>query len=415
MRTFVGMNFSRYFARRITFAGSRSFSRAAVTLAVISIALGVAVMEIALSTVAGFEKEITRKQVGFVGDVRIMTFMPEDADTLTLKHDPKLVAEIGKQMPEVSRMAPFAFTAGLLKSSESMEGIVLKGFLDTPDLAFFRENLREGKLPSLPDTGQRKQLLISRMLANKLLLKVGDKARLYFLNSASSVRARPVVITGIFETGMGEIDRDVVVCDLRMLQKIRRWAPDQVQGYDVHLSYMPQEGSDYVTAKLNGLIPHFWKARSVYELFPELFEWLNLQHQNVFFILILMTLAAVVNMSTAVIILILERTRTIGVLRAIGASRRQIRSIFLWNSFFLITIGVFLGNVIAFGLLWLQDSTGVLQMDPDSYFITKVPVAWVWESFFVVNVLVIIVCTIAMALPVWLVSRVQVTRALKFD
>jgi lipoprotein-releasing system permease protein len=412
------MAFTAYFARKVTFAGNRSFSRAAVALAVLSISLGVAVMEIATSTVTGFEREITRKQTGFAGDIRITTLLTDEADTLTLRHSPVATRNLLRQpaMQSLDRLAPFAFGAALLKGKEGMEGVILKGFWEGRDLAFFARHLREGRLPQLPDTGNRKEILISSYLARRLQLKVASKARLYFLQNQQNVRARPVLIAGIYESGMAEIDRDIVVGDLRIVQRIRNWEPDMVQGYDVHLKQdLPPTEVAQLTDELNALLPAHWKARTIRELFPELFEWLSLQHKNVLFILILMTLAAVVNMSTAVLILILERTRTIGLLRALGATRQQIRRIFLWNAFYLITLGVALGNALALGLLALQDATGLVQMDPESYFLNVVPVAWVWDQFLFINLGVITVCTTAMTLPVLLVSRIRITRALKFE
>jgi lipoprotein-releasing system permease protein len=297
-----------------------------------------------------------------------------------------------------------------------MEGVVLKGFWEDSDLVFFARHLREGRLPQLPDRGNPKEILISSLLARRLSLNVGSKARLYFLQNQQNVRARPVVITGIYETGMAEIDRDIIVGDLRIVQRIRNWEPDMVQGYDVHLNQeLPPPALAVLTQELNTLLPAHWKARTIRELFPELFEWLNLQHKNVLFILILMTLAAVVNMSTAVLILILERTRMIGLLRALGATRKQINRIFLWNAFYLITLGAALGNALALGLLAIQDATGFVQMDPESYFLNVVPVAWVWDQFLFINIGVILVCTTAMTLPVLLVSRIPITRALKYE
>ncbi|MCS7073960.1 MAG: ABC transporter permease [Bacteroidia bacterium] len=404
------MNLGYYLAKQLGSQSSRSISRISVWLAIFSIALGIAVMQIAISIVHGFEREITNKMLGFVSDIRIHSFLPAADEQLKPIQYPDLITALRNQ-PDIASLTVYAQKPTLLKSKEAMEGIVLKGVSTDWDSTFFHSCLVEGRLPHFSDSVSSKEILISKKLAQRLSLSVGTKARLYFLDE--KVRARPVKIVGLYESGMEEFDLMVGIGDLRLIQQLQSWEPSQAEGIELRLTAEARMFREEWVERLNEAIPHHLKAVSITKIHPELFDWLQLQHQNVFLILILMTGVAILNMATAMIILVIERTQAIGILKALGANNQLLRNWFLWQAFFIIVRGILGGNLLSLGLLWLQQTTGFLTLDAESYFVKTVPIAWTWLSFVYINVGVLIVVTTAMLVPIWLVRKVTPVQALR--
>lgn len=404
------MSFARFFAGRL--AGGGTYARLAMWLATMSVALGLAVMEIALSVTAGFEKEVQRKIIGFTADLQIESYMPQADDTLRMfdRHD-KQITELTERFPQIESVSPYIRRQAILKSEQSLEGIELKGLAPGWNQRFFQAALKAGKLPNLPDSTYGNQILISRKIADLLNLEVNAKARLYFWEK-EKVRVRPVVISGIYETGLAEFDQYIVLCDLRLLQRIMGWGERFVQGFEIHLK--PAYAADSVLGQeINRSIHYAQRAVRAQDLYPELFQWLGLQHQNVSFILILMTAVATINMAAAILVLITEQTTTIGLLKAIGAADNIIANIFLWQALQFIAKGIMIGNVLALSLLLLQEKTGLITLDQDSYFVPVAPVSWEWLKFLYLNVGVLIVCGLTMYLPIQYVKKIPPARALR--
>ena len=427
-------HFEYFFARRLTFQPQRKASGLVIRLSIISIALAVATIEIALSFVQGFETEIQKKVIGFGSHVQIGNYYREiDTELIPLpKNEPSLV-ELAN-LPYVESVSPYVEKWAVFKSEAGWDGIWLKGVDSTYDWGFFGSVLKEGRLPDYQEPGDRESLeiLISRKQARRLDLDLGDRPVLLFL--PEPVRRRRVTVIGIYETGMEEFDNNIVVCDLRLLQKMLRWGPDQVSGFEVNLDLkaIPEcnweslEGWPYFQRRcqdpirwaanqIDEYIPFNFGAVPINDLYPEIFDWLNLQHQNVWVILILMIVVAIINMTSMVLILIIERTRTIGILKAMGMASRRVRRMFVWYAFFLIAIGVVAGNLLGFGLLASQDWLGWLRVNQEDYFIEVVPVAWVWGRFFLVNLAVVMVCTAFMIVPTVVINRVLPVQAIRFE
>ena len=457
------MAFSRRFAWKLTFGQQRARSLLAVRLAIGSIVLCVAVMEIAISVVDGFGGAIREKLVGFVADIELTTYFPEaNAEKAPIAMTPALRARLQAQTPHFRRISPFINYEGLLKSPDFHEGVRIKGVPQFEE-GFYQDALVAGTVPNLAPAKGRfsKDVLISQTLANRLELAVGDKGRLIFFQNGRG-RLRQVTISGLYDTDLAQFDRNYVFADIRLVRSLLRkrnpkvvalenqldslqqkrrsdwratisraqldslqtqidslpptvrWNPADVEGYDIFLQQANSFELIEATTAINRMTPQGWKAYSIEERFPQLFDWINLQHQNVQFILILMGIVAVVNLSTAVLMMITERTLTIGLLNALGAVQSQIRGVFVWQAFYLITIGVLLGNVLALGLLALQSATGLVALDPESYYVEQVPVAWPWLKFLVINIGVIVACTLAMLLPAGFVARISPVKALRF-
>jgi lipoprotein-releasing system permease protein len=408
------MNFEYFLARRITLKTQRRASTLTVRLAIISIALAVATMEIALSFVQGFETEIQKKVVGFGSHIHVGTYFRQlDTEVKPLPKDEPAIEQL-RQLGDVVSVNPYVELPAALKSKSGWDGIRLKGVEGNYDWAFFREALKEGHIPNFDrdiPTGVL-EVLISRKQARRLSLAVGDKAVLLFLSNLERFKRRPITVAGIYETGMEEFDNNVVICDMRLLQDIWNWRPNEVTGFEVNLTSLAL--LDQKVDQVKEIIPFDFDAEPITLLYPEIFDWLRLQHQNVWVILFLMIIVAVINMTTVVLILIIERTRTVGILKAIGLPNFRVRRMFVWNAFFLILIGVIAGNLLGLGLLFSQDTFGWLRVNQEDYFIEQVPVAWVWLRFLLVNLGTIACCTFFMLVPTIIINRISPVEAIRF-
>ncbi len=418
---FVG-NFELRFAARITFRAQRSISNLVVWLGILSILLGVAVMEVAVSIVFGFETAIQQKVIGFGSHVHIGNLLEEhESEVQPIPVDNSFIPQVA-ELPEVRNVSPYILRPTMLKSKLTQEGIVLKGVDSTYDWDFFKASLERGAIPDVTK-GKRfsQDLLISVKMANVLDLDTGDRAFAYFFETdAGMARVRQFNITGIYETGLGEFDQTNAFCDLRALREIWRWDSSEVMGYEIWLNDISQLSEiDPAVVKIEDVLrandAFQFEARAITAEYPELFEWVALQHQNVWFILILMVVIAVINMVSVILILILERTRTIGLLKALGMRNRRMQDLFVTNAMFLILIGLAAGNLVGLGLIWSQDAFGWLVVDQESYFVKEVPVLWKWEWFLAINFGVLGVCTFFMYLPAWLVTTISPVKALRFE
>lgn len=407
------LKFELFFARRITFQGQRRISILVIRLAVISIALAVATMEIAVSVVQGYETAIQEKVIGFGSHLQIGNYLrTSDTELVPLPRDEPGIAAIDS-LPYVNKVVPYVTYVGFFVD-QGIEDIWLKGVDSLYDWRFFETVMKAGQIPAFDGPRESLELLISQRLSRQLSLEVGQKVRLYFWDQGESVRFRPVTIAGIYETGMEEFDSRQVFCDIRMLQKLLDWDKNEVSGFEVYLTSLESTGRAY--EEINEMIPFNYQAVPITSLYPDIFDWLNLLDQNVWLILVLMCLVAIINMSSVVLILILERTQTIGILQALGLTRRRTRRLFVANALFLILLGVLIGNLLGLGLLYSQDSWGWLTLDQESYFLQTAPVAWEWKAFFLVNLGVILICTLFMYVPTRIISGNQsIIKTLRFD
>ena len=415
--------FDLHFSARTSFRTQRSISGLTVRLGIISILLGVAVMEVTVSIVYGFQGAIHSKVIGFGGHVRVGNLLEELESKVTpLPRVNDFIPEIAA-MEEVDNIAPYVMKPAILKATEPQEGVLLKGLDTTYNWQFFEAALQSGALPDFAQ-GKRfsKDLFISQKIADVLDVEVGDKVVAYFFlfnNDAvdnGKVKVRSFEVCGIFKTDLGEFDQQYAMCDLRALQGIWGWSEDQVAGFEVRLADIGDvDEIEPIARDMQEYLPYQYEATPITNEYPELFEWVELQHQNVWFILGLMVIVAVINMISVLLILILERTRTIGLLKALGMANGRLWNLFVTNGSFLVLIGMALGNVLGLGLIASQHYWGWLTVDQDSYFVEVVPVEWVWDWFFLINLGVLVVCSIAMYLPALLVLRISPVRALRFD
>lgn len=398
-----------FLAKRISFQGNKSVSKLVLYLAVVSIAFGIAVMEIAIAVVNGFEEEIQTKLIGFASPIQLGAYLPEaNSEARPLQNNAEYAQKLLKN-PYVKKISPFIHLPALLKSKTSIDGIIIKGVDSTWNKEFFQQYLKEGSLPNLSNKNPY-DILISRKIANALQLKVGEKSKVYFLGE--NTRARLVQVAGIYETGLAEFDQNIVIASIPLNQQMLKWDSSEIEGYDVFLN--THQNLPEIAQEWDKDLPMEVRARPIQQLFPEIFDWIKLQHQNVGFILVLLLAISIINMSAALIVRIVERTYMIGLLKAMGMKPLKIRLIFIYNAFFIIVSGVFLGNFLGLGLLKLQETFQFITFDPESYFVYTVPIQWAWWDFFLLNLTVIIICTLSMFLPTWVIQQIKPVKALKF-
>lgn len=405
------MRFDVFIARRISYRSQRSFSRVIIRIAVTAIVLSLAIMLISDSIYIGFQNEIKDKITGFGAHIQVsktnsnFTFENEP-----ITPDPGFVQQV-KQLKTVSHIQVFAYKPGILKSEEDNEGVVLKGIGRDFDWTFFRNHLVEGRTIQLPDSEASTEIILSKSLADKLTIKLNDKVVMIFVQQPPRVRKFTVV--GIYSTGIDEVDKVFVISDIRQIQKLNNWSEGQVGGFEIflHNSETMDETSDEIRYKAD----INQDTRTIQERYRQLYDWLSLISVNTKVIVILMLVVAIINMSTALIIMILERTQMVGILKSMGATNWQIQRIFIVNAMKIIGIGILLGNIFGIGIMFLQYHTHFLTLSQQNYYLSFVPIQFSWMRILVVNIGAFVVCSLAMTLPSLFILRIKPASALRFE
>ena len=414
------MNVALFIARKIHFIkeGNRQVTPPAVRIAMIGIALGLAVMLLSVAIVIGFKKEVRNKVIGFGSHVQITHFDSNSSYELQpISVSDTLMAHLDS-VSGVRHVERFATKLGILKTEQDFQGIVLKGVDQGYDWSFFQANLKAGTLPDFTGEKASTEVLISRYLADLLGLEVDDTFLTYFVQD--EVRARKFQIVGIYETGFIDYDKLFVMADLRQVRRLNGWEADQVGGLEVLVD--DYEHLDEVAENLyfdlmerqdrNG---NTFYARSIKELNPMIFNWLEVLDINVVVILVLMLAVAGFTMISGLLIIILERTNMIGMLKALGETNRHIREIFLYVSLFLIGKGMLWGNVIGLLCCWLQSQFQVVKLDPTVYYLEAVPIDLSVGAWFLLNVGTLLISMAMMLGPSYLITRIDPAKSIRFE
>ena len=386
-----------FIARRLykSEQGSRKVSRPAVFIAQAGVALGLAVMLVTIAVSFGFKHEVREKAVGFSAHLHISNYeSAHDYEALPIAPD------------------------GVLRSDGDFLGCVFKGVGKDYDLSFYRNYLKEGELPAFSDSVISNNILISRLIADKLLLEVGDKIDAYFLQGA--MRARRYTVAGIYDTGFSEYDRLFIVTDLKAVQSLNRWESDQVTGVEVQLADFDKV--DDMNWELGTVLDctedrygEQYLVQSVTDINPGLFAWLDVLDVNVWLILALMIGVAAFTMISGLLILIIERTQFIGILKALGASNASVRKSFLYLGMLIIGKGMLWGNVVGLGLCAIQKFTKLIPLDPANYYLDSVPIEFHWPFFLIVNITMFVLSVLILIVPSQLISRIYPTKAMRFE
>ena len=404
------MNFERFIAKRIVNSSERSFSKLIVGIAITGITLGLAVMIISFAIISGFKNEIQEKITGFAGSVQITAYdLNSSYESTPINRNQDFLKTISNNN-KIKKIEPFAYKAGIISSSGDIEGIVLKGVDQNFDWDFFADKLLEGSLPTYTDSINSNQVLISSYTANRLSLKNGDSFTMFFVQDP--IRKRKFTISGIYSIGMEDLDKIFVMADIRQIQKLNDWLPTEVGGFEIvansgfELNDVAQLVSLEVGPELNSL--------SVAERYPQLFEWLDLLDVNANVILVLMLLVASINMISALLIMILERTNMIGILKALGAGNRSVRKVFIYNAIYLIGYGMLLGNIIGIGFCYLQSQFHFFKLDQESYYLSSVPIDMNIQTILLLNAGTLITSLLMLIIPSSLVSSISPLKAIRF-
>lgn len=428
------MNFPFFVAQRFfSNVGSeqRRASHLTTTIATTGVAIGLIVMLLSVGIILGFKQEITKKVEGFGSHIEILDVSSLAApDAYPVHADAQLINSL-KRIPEVRGVAPIAQKMGILKTKNDYMGITLKGIPADYDTTFLANSLVEGRLPkrsaaegavATPEDGvtssASNEILLSRRQANELNLKVGDRVFAYFFEE--TIKMRRFKVCGIYQSNMAIFDKTFVITDLNTVRKLNHWEGDEATVIEVRLKGMdaidqtlPQV--ERLCSQLNDEVSHARKAFSIVDHYASIFSWLQLLDFNMMVILVLMFCVSGFTMVSGLFILILERTQTIGVLKAMGATNTKIRNVFLYFAGFIIVRGLLIGDVVAIGLLLIQQNYGLIHLDPANYYVETVPVEINLWAIVLVNVGTLVLTTLALVLPSYMVSRIQPSKAIKFE
>lgn len=413
------MNIELFIAKRIHFQqGKKNISRPAVRIATIGIALGLAVMLISVAVVIGFKQEIRNKTIGFGGHIQITNFDNNNTYEMNpIKADKALISSI-ISINGVKHVQRFATKPGIIKTDTEFQGIVLKGIDAGFNWNFFKSNLVEGKIIDFPNLGSFNQVVISKYLANLLGLKLGDSFFTYFIQD--QVRARKFKIVGIYSTNFIEYDKLFILADMRQVQSLNNWDVDSFSGLEVLITdfdRIDEVGDAVYSATANKFNKEgkTYTTQTIKQLNPQIFSWLDLLDMNVWVILILMLSVAGFNMISGLLILILERTNMIGILKSIGATDWSVRKIFLYHSFFLIAKGMIWGNIIGLSLCAIQYFTGIIPLDPEAYYVATVPITFNWLYIFLLNAGTLLASILIMIGPSYLITKITPANIIRYE
>ncbi|MGY5847716.1 ABC transporter permease [Salegentibacter sp. HM20] len=410
------MNFELFVVKRLIGAKGHksSISAPIIKIAIAAIAIGVIMMLAAFATGFGLQQKIREKITAFNGHISISNF---DNNSSQVSLTP--VSKNQDFYPDfnivegVAHVQAVATKAAIVRTETDFEGIIVKGLGEDYNWSNFGEFLKSGKLPDFSNN-LNDEVLISSYLANRLQLKVGDKIPTYFLREESE---RPLLrafeITGIYESGFKEFDELYVMADIRHIQRINRWNEDEVGGFEVFLEDFGD--IDYKGQEIYENTDSFLDTQTITQKYYSIFEWVSLFDFNIALIIGIMILVAGINMITALLVLILERTQMVGILKALGTADWSIRKIFLYNAGYLIFLGLFWGNLLGLGLLLLQKHFKLFPLDPQTYYVTEVPVYLSWDYIIGVNLGTLLLCMLMLLIPSMIISRISPLKAIKFE
>ena len=415
------MNFPLFIARRIYFSeGDRhEVSRPAIRIATVGVAIGLAVMIITVSVILGFKHTIRDKVVGFGSHIQVTNFVTQQtAVPAPIAISDTLMREL-KAIPNVRQVECYTMTQGILKTDSDFLGVAFKGVGEDYDLSFIRQNMLEGKLPTFSSQKSSNQIVVSRKQADKLHLHVGDKVYAYFIGY-DDVRARRFTVSGIYQSNMKQFDDVLCLTDLRTTRRLNDWESDQCSGAEILVKDFDRinETNMAVVELVKNNSDHYGEtlsSQTIFEAYPQIFSWLSLLDINVWIILALMVCVAGFTMISGLLIIILERTQMIGILKALGARNKMVRHTFLWFAAFIISQGLLIGDVIGIGLVVLQQQTGFIHLDPASYYVDTAPMELNIPIIVILNVATLLISVFVLIAPSYLVSHIQPVKAMQFD
>ena len=412
------MNFEYFIARRIAAHKDykSSISAPIIKIAILAISLGMITMLISVATSVGLQKKIKEKVSAFNGDLIITNFDTNNSDDsqvpISMQQDFYPNFSISDNVNHIQLTAS---KGAVLRTQTDFEGVIVKGVGPDYNWSYFEDFLTQGMLPNYTAPQMSNQVLISEYLANRLGLTIGDKALAYFFNKNSSTppRTRAFTISGLYNSGFQQFDAQFIIGDIRHIQRLNKWEPDQIGAFELFVNdfdLIEQTNNEVYDA-----IGSMLDTQTIRNRFYAIFEWLDLFDFNLALIIVMMIIVAGFNMITALLVLILERTKMIGILKALGSDNWSVRKIFIYNAMYLVGVGLFWGNLIGIGLLLLQQHFDLFALDPDTYYVSQVPVYLHWSYIVALNVGTLVLCFLILLIPSYIISKISPVKAIRFE
>ena len=406
------MNAATFISKRIFSLSKENLSSTVMRIAVASVALGIAIMLISIAVVVGFKNQIRNKVIGFVAPIHIQALnQNESIEETPFLFDSVLNARLDK--PFITEMHKTANKAGIIKTDEEIQAVVLKGVDFEYNWRYIESYIFDGEIPQYTENERSNDVVISNIIAHKMNLNIGDPVRIWFVDTEMKARGRKFNVKGIYETGLQECDERFVYCDLNQIRRLNGWDNGEIGHLEI---WVDNEAliNEY-NRQIYYSIPTELVSYSAMESYPQIFDWLELQDMNVVIIIVLMLLVAGITIISMLLIIILERTSTIGLLKAMGASNGLIRSIFLRRSCRILLIGMAIGDVIGIGLCLIQKFTNIISLSPESYYLSAVPIELNIWHIIILNVGTMILWVMMLLLPTMLINNVRPSKSIRFE
>lgn len=410
------MGLSYHIAKRIAFNKQQSFSRFIIRLSVAATAVSIIAMIITLAFVNGFQEKVADKIFGFWGHIRVQKY--ETGKSLISEELPltknKAVENSLATAPGVVSYQSFATKSAVLESNTEIEGVLIKGIEKNENHTALKKFLVAGRWMQFTDSLYSKETIVSDAVAKQLQIKINDTIKVHFVSTIEDAQKtyRKLVVVGFYHTGIDEYDKLFMIADINLIRRINNWETDQIGGYEVFVDQY--QNIDAISSGLSNALPSEWMSKSIKEIYPNIFDWLDIQDVNRNVVFIVMGIVALINLITCLLILMLERTNMIGLLKAMGATSWTIQKIFIVYASFITLAGVGFGLIIGVGICLLQQATGFITLDEASYYITVAPIKIIWWQVAAVCAGTSVVCFISLFLPTLLIPKVSPVKAIEF-
>lgn len=415
------MNFPLFIAKKIYNGegGGQKVSRPAIRIATIGVALGLAVMLVSVAVVLGFKHTIRDKVTGFGSDITVANFFTlQTSDEKPIQLNDSMMTAL-KKIEGVKHVQRYAMTQGILKTDSDFLGVAFKGVAEEFDTTFLSRNMIEGSIPKFSGEKSGSKILISKMMADKLNLHAGSKVYGYFM-TGDDVRMRKYTVSGVYQTNLQKYDETICFSDLYSVTKLNGWEADQATGAELSIKNYDELDNvlHTVTKNVNKHVDSYGEtycSATVEELNPQIFSWLDLLDLNVWIILVLMVCVTGFTMISGLLIIILERVQMIGVLKALGAKNGMVRRTFLWFAVFIIGKGMVIGNILGIGICLIQHYTGIVKLDPATYYVAETPVEIDIPLFLLVNIATLLVSVLVLIIPSFLASHIRPAQSMRYE
>jgi lipoprotein-releasing system permease protein len=406
-----------FIANRIAFNRQKSFSRFIIRLSIVATVISVAVMIVTLAFTNGFQETVSQKVFSFWGHIRVQYKQPMKSSIAEEEQIEKndTVVQAMRQNPKLVSIHPFATKYAILKTRDEIQGVLMKGLDSTYNFNHLRRFIRQGRWLQFNDTTYSREIIISSYTAAELKLKLNDKIVIYFVRPDGSLRPDKLSIVGIYKTGIEDYDKTFAIGDLKLIQRLNGWKSNEIGGYEIFLKdyHQMQQVSDELYFNIEKF-PPTWDTKTIKDIYPNIFDWLSMQDITRNVLIGFMIIVAVINLITCLIILVLERIRMVGVLKALGARNWTVQKIFLLHSTLITLVGIILGTALGVGICWLQQSTGFIKLKEEAYYMSEAAVKIVWWQVALICAGTLLVCFLVLMIPSFIVRRVRPVKAIQF-